>query len=73
MSREKNRRNMLAVLPACFLAVSLTVLCLTCYYSRVQFQTAGYLCGEILERQPESRQAVMEALKEWERQPETEQ
>lgn len=73
MNREKNRRNVLAVLPACFLAVSVTVFCLACYYSRIQFQTAGYLCGEILERQPESRQAVMEALKEWERQPETEQ
>lgn len=73
MNREMNhRRNMVMMLSACLLAVSLTAFCFAGYYSRVQFQMTGYLCREILERQPESRQAVMEALKGLEQYSETE-
>lgn len=64
MNREMDyRRNIVMMLSACLLAVSLTAFCFTGYYSRMQFQMTGYLCREIVERQPESRQAVMEALK----------
>ena len=57
MNRERNhRRDMVMMLSACLLAVSLTAFCFAGYYSRVQFQMTGYLCREILERQPESRQ-----------------
>lgn len=73
MNREMNhRRDMVMMLSACLLAVSLTAFCFAGYYSRVQFQMTGYLCREILERQPESRQAVMEALKGLEQYSETE-
>lgn len=67
-----HRRDMVMMLSACLLAVSLTAFCFAGYYSRVQFQMTGYLCREILERQPESRQAVMEALKGLEQYSETE-
>lgn len=72
MKDEKcSRWNPMFFVSVCMIAVSLTAFVFIQYYSRIQFQVLGHLCGEILEKQPESRQAVMESMKEWERYSET--
>ena len=64
MSRENHSRlTILFVLSVSFIAASLIMFLLTCYYSHLQFQTLGIFCGEILEKHPGCRQTVLEMLK----------
>lgn len=64
MNKEKNNKLLiLFVLAVSFVAVSLTTVLLTYYYSNIQFQIFGDFCGEIIEKYPDSKQEVMEVLK----------
>lgn len=54
----------------CVVAVSLissccTMLFLTDYYGKTQFQMMGNICNKVIEEQPMTEQAVMKALKEY--------
>lgn len=53
------------ILAAGFLSASLTALLLTRYYNQVQFQTYGSLLHEIIEKEPESRQTVLNIIKNY--------
>lgn len=64
MSRgDQNRRTILFVLSVSFIVASLTTFLLTCYYSSLHFQVLGDFCGEILKRNPECKQSMLEILK----------
>ena len=45
------------------LTAALTTIFLAQYYSRVQYQLLGNLCGRIIEEHPDSKQTVLEILK----------
>lgn len=66
MSGRKN----LVVLFGFVAAVSLissaiTAMLLSCHYSRLQFDLVNVICGEVLEQEPEMRNIVSAALKEY--------
>lgn len=66
MSGRKN----LVVLFGFVAAVSLissavTAMMLSCHYSRLQFDLVNVICGEVLEQEPEMRNIVSAALKEY--------
>lgn len=66
MSGRKN----LVVLFGFVAAVSLissavTAMLLSCHYSRLQFDLVNVICGEVLEQEPEMRNIVFAALKEY--------
>lgn len=64
MSRgNQNRRTILFVLSVSFIVASLIAFLLTCYYSSLHFQVLGDFCGEILKRNPECKQSMLEILK----------
>ncbi|MDE7178742.1 MAG: HAMP domain-containing histidine kinase [Lachnospiraceae bacterium] len=64
MSRgDHNRRTILCVLSVGFLVASLITFFLTCYYSNLYFQLLGDFCGEILAKNPECKQSILEILK----------
>ena len=66
MSGRKN----LVVLFGFVAAVSLissavTVMLISCHYSRLQFDLVNVICGEVLEQEPEMKHIVSAALKEY--------
>ena len=66
MSGRKN----LVVLFGFVAAVSLissavTAMLLSCHYSRIQFDMVNMICGEVLEQEPEMKNIVSAALKEY--------
>ena len=66
MSERKN----LVVLFGFVAAVSLissavTAMLLSCHYSRLQFDLVNVICGEVLEQEPEMKNIVSAALKEY--------
>ncbi len=66
MSGRKN----LVILFGFVAAVSLissavTVMLISCYYSRLQFDLVNVICGEVLEQEPEMKHIVSAALKEY--------
>ncbi len=66
MSGRKN----LVILFGFVAAVSLissavTAMLLSCHYSRLQFDLVNVICGEVLEQEPEMRNIVSAALKEY--------
>ena len=66
MSGRKN----LVVLFGFVAAVSLissavTAMLLSCHYSRLQFDLVNVICGEVLEQEPEMKNIVSAALKEY--------
>ena len=66
MSRRKN----LVILFGFVAAVSLissavTVMLISCRYSRLQFDLVNVICGEVLEQEPEMKHIVSAALKEY--------
>ncbi len=66
MSGRKN----LVILFGFVAAVSLissavTAMMLSCHYSRLQFDLVNVICGEVLEQEPEMRNIVSAALKEY--------
>lgn len=64
MSRgNHNRRTILFVVSVSFIVASLMTFLLTCYYSSLHFQVLGNFCGEILKRNPEYKQSILEILK----------
>lgn len=61
---EKNKKLLiLFVLSVSLIAVALTTIFLTNYYSRIQFQILGDFCAEIMEEHPECKQTVLEILR----------
>lgn len=64
MNKEKNNKLIfLFILSVSFIAVSLTTVLLTYYYSKIPFQVLGDFCGEIIGKFPENKQEIMEILK----------
>lgn len=66
MSGRKN----LVILFGFVAAVSLissavTVMLISCHYSRLQFDLVNVICGEVLEQEPEMKHIVFAALKEY--------
>lgn len=66
MSGRKN----LVILVGFVAAVSLissavTVMLISCHYSRLQFDLVNVICGEVLEQEPEMKHIVSAALKEY--------
>ena len=66
MSGRKN----LVILFGFVAAVSLissavTVMLISCHYSRIQFDLVNVICGEVLEQEPEMKHIVSAALKEY--------
>lgn len=66
MSGRKN----IVILAGCALsvsliAVSITVILLSNYYSHAQMRVIGGICQKVIENQPEAEQAILEALKEY--------
>ena len=65
-----NRRKNLVILFGFVAAVSLissavTVMLISCHYSRLQFDLVNVICGEVLEQEPEMKHIVSAALKEY--------
>ena len=65
-----NRRKNLVILFGFVAAVSLissavTVMLISCRYSRLQFDLVNVICGEVLEQDPEMKHIVSAALKEY--------
>ncbi len=65
-----NRRKNLVILFGFVAAVSLissavTVMLISCRYSRLQFDLVNVICGEVLEQEPEMKHIVSAALKEY--------
>lgn len=66
------RKNILVtfgfVLSVSLIASALTAIFISCHYSRQQFDLLNTVCAEILEQEPESRQVISAALKDYTRQ-----
>ncbi len=65
-----NRRKNLVILFGFVAAFSLissavTVMLISCRYSRLQFDLVNVICGEVLEQEPEMKHIVSAALKEY--------
>lgn len=56
------------VLSVSLIASALTAIFTSCHYSRQQFDLLNTVCAEILEQEPESRQVISAALKDYTRQ-----
>lgn len=56
------------VLSVSLIASALTAIFISCHYSRQQFDLLNTVCAEILEQEPESRQVISAALKDYTRQ-----
>lgn len=56
------------VLSVSLIASALTAIFISCHYSRQQFDLLNTVCAEILEQEPESRQVILAALKDYTRQ-----
>lgn len=69
----KGRKNILItavlVLAVSFVTSSVTMLMLTNYYARVQFQRLGDVCQEIINEEPELQPVILEVLKEYKEKP----
>lgn len=66
MNGKKNiRMTMLFVLAASLLSASLTAVLLTNYYGHAQFQILGSACQEIVQKQPEATETVLNTIKEY--------
>lgn len=64
MSRGNHSRLIfLFVLSVSFIVASLITILLSCHYSNLHFQVLGNFCGEILKKNPECKQTILEILK----------
>lgn len=64
MSRGNHSRlTILFVVSVSFIVASLITFLLTCHYSNLHFQVLGSFCGEILEKNPDCKQSILETLK----------
>ncbi len=63
------KRNMLVtfgfVLSASLIAAAVSVLLVSCHYSRLQFDLLNAVCGEVAEQEPEAKKIIAAALKEY--------
>lgn len=64
---EKRNHMILAgfVFSVSLMAVSMTAMLLTGYYNRAHVQVLGGICQKMIEKQPETEQTILEALKEY--------
>lgn len=70
MSERKNIRILIGfVLSVSLFAASFTVMLSTHYYSHTHFRVLTGICQEIIEKQPETEQVVLLALKEYKYRP----
>ena len=66
MSGRKNLMVLFGFVAAVSLISSaVTAMLLSCHYSRLQFDLVNVICGEVLEQEPEMRNIVSAALKEY--------
>ena len=66
MSGRKNLMVLFGFVAAVSLISSaVTAILLSCHYSRLQFDLVNVICGEVLEQEPEMRNIVSAALKEY--------
>ncbi len=47
------------------ISIAVTILLVSCHYSRLQFDLVNVICGEVLEQDPEMKDIVSAALKEY--------
>lgn len=70
MNRRKDSgMTVIFVLAVSLIAASLTAVLLAIYYSYLQFRMLGSICRQIMERQPETKQIIMEVLKGYKERP----
>lgn len=67
--RSNIRLTIIFVLAASLISASLTALLLTHYYGHSQFLMLGSICQEIVEKQPEAMQTVLDTIKGYKNQP----
>ena len=66
MSGRKNLVILVGFVAAVSLiSSSVTVMLISCHYSRLQFDLVNVICGEVLEQEPEMKHIVSAALKEY--------
>ena len=66
MSGRKNLVILVGFVAAVSLiSSSVTVMLISCHYSRLQFDLVNVICGEVLEQDPEMKHIVSAALKEY--------
>lgn len=66
MSGRKNLVILVGFVAAVSLiSSSVTVMLISCHYSRFQFDLVNVICGEVLEQEPEMKHIVSAALKEY--------
>ena len=53
------------VLSASLIAAVVSVLLVSCHYSRLQFALLNVICGEVIEREPETKNIIYAVLKEY--------
>ncbi len=66
MSERKNIVAVFGIAAAvCLISSAVTILFVSFYYCRLQFDTVNVICGKILEQEPEMKDIIAAALKEY--------
>ncbi len=66
MSERKNIVAVFGIAAAvCLISSAVTILFVSIYYCRFQFDTVNVICGKILEQEPEMKDIIAAALKEY--------
>ncbi len=52
------------VVSVSLIACAVSVLCVSCHYSRLQFELVNAICSEMVEREPETKNIIFAVLKE---------
>lgn len=62
-TREKGRMTLMLALSVSFAITALTAIFLSHYFAQKQFQMLGNVCGQVMERCPDSKHVILEVLK----------
>lgn len=66
MSERKNILTAFGIAAAvCLISSAVTIMFVSFYYCRLQFDTVNVICGKILEQEPEMKNIIAAALKEY--------
>ena len=62
-TRVKGRMTLMLALSVSFAITALTAIFLSHYFAQKQFQMLGNVCGQVMERCPDSKHVILEVLK----------
>lgn len=66
MTGQKNMRVTFgALVSVSLIAAAASVLLVSCHYSRIQFELLDVICSEVVEQEPETKNIISAALKEY--------